>query len=275
MLTNIDREILYGLDPVIEATELAKFAPDETQCEILRSTSNRIALNCTRQYGKSTIVALIASIFAKHHRNGLCLITAPTQRQSKLIFAKVKDFMYRIDPRARENITKDNVMELYLRNGTSVVSLPGEPENLRGYSAPDLIIVDEAAYAKDELFIAMRPMLATNNGRLILLSTPFGRRGFFWRVCTDPVVKRRWTVYTVTADQCHRISREYLEEERELLGDYFYRQEYGCEFLEAIDAFFDMDLVRAAMEKYVEPLVVPGIGEAQYGADSLNPIVLG
>ena len=43
-----------------------------------------------------------------------------------------------------------------------------------------LLIIDEAARVPDDLYRAVRPMLAVSDGRLICLSTPYGKRGFFY-----------------------------------------------------------------------------------------------
>src|ERR1035437_4701637 len=64
--------------------------------------------------------------------------------------------------------------------GSRICSLPGDPKTIRGFSAPALILEDEAAFVDDELFAAIKPMLAVSRGQLILMSTPFGRRGHFF-----------------------------------------------------------------------------------------------
>jgi hypothetical protein len=58
----------------------------------------------------------------------------------------------------------------------------------------------------------------------------------------------------VTAYDCARIKREVLEEERRTMGDRWFRQEYLCEFTEAEDGVFDMDLVRGAVSNKFEKL---------------------
>jgi hypothetical protein len=52
-----------------------------------------------------------------------------------------------------------------LANGARLVSLPGDPDTLRGYSAPKLIIKDEAALVSDAMQAALDPMLASSNKR--------------------------------------------------------------------------------------------------------------
>ena len=74
-------------------------------------------------------------------------------------------------------LEEDNKSCCALVNGARVVSLPGDPDTLRGYSAPKLIIKDEAAFVSDAMQAALDPMLAVSKGRLIEMSSPNGKRG--------------------------------------------------------------------------------------------------
>jgi hypothetical protein len=77
---------------------------------------------------------------------------------------------------------RKNSDELTLDNGSRSVCLPCKEETTRGYSGVTLLIFDEAARVPDDLYRACRPMLAVSGGRMICLSTPYGKRGFFWEV---------------------------------------------------------------------------------------------
>src|SRR5689334_3984917 len=50
---------------VMDAGEFARvrlgIEPDETQMEVLQSGAQRVILNCSRQWGKSTVAALLAT----------------------------------------------------------------------------------------------------------------------------------------------------------------------------------------------------------------------
>ena len=53
----------------------------------------------------------------------------------------------------------------------------------------------------------------------------------------------------------HRLYEdEFLEQERQALGDLWFRQEYGCEFLETIDQLFRLEDIERALSDDVEPL---------------------
>lgn len=150
----------------------------------------------------------------------------------------------------------ESASRLELQNGSRIVSLPGKEETIRGYSGVRLLVVDEAARVPDSLYYSVRPMLAVSGGRLVCLSTPFGKRGFFHQ---EWIEGHGWERVKITADQCPRISKAFLEEERRSLGDWWYRQEYNCEFVETVDQIFGYDLVMSAVSDAVPPLFpIPG-----------------
>src|SRR5262249_19700916 len=98
---------------------------------------------------------------------------------------------------------------------------------------------------------SVRPMLAVSQGRLVALSTPFGKRGFFHDSWFG---SETWERVKITADQCPRITPEFLEEERRALGERWYRQEYLCSFEDTIDAVFAYADIQAALSDDVQPL---------------------
>src|SRR5215203_1658010 len=88
---DISQRILVGLDRVSFARSLG-IEPDGWQADLLRSTSDRVLLNCSRQSGKSTISALIALHRALYYPGSLVLCLAPALRQSQELFGKVIGF---------------------------------------------------------------------------------------------------------------------------------------------------------------------------------------
>ena len=133
------------------------------------------------------------------------------------------------------------------------MGIPGKEATLRGYSAVSLLIVDEASRVEDAAYKALRPMLAVGNGDLWLLSTPFGKRGFFYENWMGG--GEEWVRTEVPATECPRITEAFLKEERRQLGDLWFRQEYLCEFIEEGHQIFGRELVMGALDDD-EPLVV-------------------
>jgi hypothetical protein len=225
------------------------FTPDAPQRELLLSKAKRGILNCTRQWGKSTVAAVKAVHRAHFYAGSLVIVASPTERQSAEFLLKARQFMKRL----RIPVRGDGHHRASLRfpNGSRIVGLPGKGDTLRGYSEVSLMIIDEAARVTDEMYKTLRPMLAVAGGDLWLLSTPNGKRGFFhenWANGGD-----LWERITVTAVECPRIPESFLEEERRELGSQWFRQEYMCEFGDDDTRMFPGALVRAALDD-VEPM---------------------
>jgi hypothetical protein len=152
---------------------------------------------------------------------------------------------------AQPELSEDNRLSMAVKGGGRVVSLPGNEATIRGYSGANLIVEDEAARVDDALYMAVRPMLATSGGRLILMSTPFGKRGHYWKEWSEGST---WQRTEIPATMVPRISAAFLEEEKAAMGLWWYEQEYLCQFKEATDSAFSHDLVMAALSDDVQPL---------------------
>jgi hypothetical protein len=258
-----------ALDPVALA-RLLRFDPDPTwQCEVLRSQDPRLSLVVHRQGGKSTVAAMIALHRALYWPGSTVLVLSPTLRQSGELFRKVLTNYRRLGkPLPSE---AENALSLVLENGSRVIALPGTESNIRGYTA-DLLVVDEAARVDDSLYGAISPMLAVSGGRLVALSTPWGRRGWFYETTRSS----RWRTVTVIASECPRISAAWLAEEHDRIGDFWFRQEYGCEFIDALGQMFSTDDIEAMFQVSDNPvieasrLLALGSGTASNARDDRN-----
>jgi hypothetical protein len=205
---------------------------------------------CSRQSGKSTVAAALAVREALLVPGSLVLLLSPTLRQSGELFrARAVPLYQALGPTVPA--ARLTALTLELANGSRVVSLPGEEGGIRGYSGVALLVIDEAARVADELLAAVRPMLAVSGGRLLALSTPFGKRGWFHAEWTGPAP---WERVCVTADQCPRITAEFLAAERAALGERWFGQEYFNEFVEPEGAAFAEAEVRALLSDDVRPL---------------------
>jgi phage terminase large subunit-like protein len=225
-MVSLAQDLKLALDRATFARELG-LEPDPWQQDLLRSASDRVLLNCCRQSGKSTISGVIALHRALYHPGSLILCLAPALRQSQELFGKVAQF-YRSLERPVSPLA-ERKLSLELENGSRIVTLPGSEKTIRGFSGASLLIVDEASRVADELYFAVRPMLAVSGGALMMLTTPYGKRGIFYEEWTSG---HGWERYEVPASECPRIPASFLEEEREALPSWVYRQEYGCSFEE-------------------------------------------
>jgi hypothetical protein len=74
--SSLAEDLKLALDRVAFARE-AGLDPDPWQRDLLRSSSDRVLLNCCRQSGKSTMTAIVALHRALYHPGSLILCLAP------------------------------------------------------------------------------------------------------------------------------------------------------------------------------------------------------
>lgn len=244
-------DLARALNPV-SAFERVIGEPDDWQREILDGRPSRVLMNCCRQAGKS-VTAAAAVVDELERPSSLVLLVAPSLRQSQELYRKARE-LHREAGGCR--IVAESALRVELANGSRLVALPGSERTTRGFSAVDLLVADEAARVEDSLYRSVRPMLAVSGGRLIALSTPFGRRGFFFDAWRGD---EQWSRVEVPATSCPRIPPDFLAAERVALGPRWFAQEYCCSFEDTAGAVFAYDDIAEAITGDVEPLWVPGV----------------
>jgi phage FluMu gp28-like protein len=177
----------------------------------------------------------------------LVLVASPTKRQSAELVRKAAGFLRQLGIKPVGD--GDNETSLQFPNGSRIVGLPGTESTIRGFSSVSLLLIDEAARVTDAMYKALRPMLAVGGGDLWMMSTPFGRRGFFYETWMHGGA--HWKRVRVQATECPRIPASFLEFERADMGTTF-EQEYMCEFVDCSSGAFDRDLVEAALDEEEE-----------------------
>lgn len=245
---------------------------------MLTSTATQIMLLCSRQVGKTQTAAALAVKVAVLEAPALVLVLSPSERQSGEFIRRVSEIydvlkaprnLARPVQTVHEKILaeagkddwyftlpekeRESALQLHLENGSRIIGLPASEGKIRCYSSVALLIIDEASRAPDEIYRAMRPTMAVSQGRIVALSTPFGKRGWFYDewIGEDP-----WQRVRVQADQCSRIPPEFLEKERRTMGERWYRQEYFCSFEDTVDTVFSPDDIAAALVDGIAPLAL-------------------
>jgi hypothetical protein len=249
------RSLARALDPVIFAQDCG-ITPDPWQAELLRSvmavaTLLRALLLCSRQSGKSTVTALLALWCSLYEAPALVVIVSPSQRQSAEMLRTIMGFHSKLE--GVSALVGESVLKAEFANGSRILALPGTEKTVRGLAGVSLVIVDEASRVEDELLAAVRPMLATSEGggRLIALTTPAGKRGWFheaWIGTGD------WTRVRVPATDCPRISQAFLDEELKELGPMQFSEEYCLEFRDSAECVFPLAIIKAAFKPEIKPL---------------------
>ena len=248
----IARDMARAADPVLFAKDCG-FDLDPWQQDFVRSSARRVLQLAARQVGKTTSTAIKTFHTAVYEPGALIVVVAPAERQSKEFIRSVRHMHRALEgamPLASESVTK-----VEFQNESRILALPGgeEGRTIRGLAGARLIVVDEAAQVSDELLAAIRPMMATNpRAEMIALTTPKGRRGWFYDAWHDP--DSSWQRVRVTVDMCPRITAAFLADERKALGPTRFAEEYELAFIDSDTAAFSTALIDAAFKKELRPL---------------------
>jgi hypothetical protein len=253
MLRTLNR-LAIKLDPSLILDDIG-IVPDAWQRRVLRSRSELLLLNAHRQAGKSLGVSGLAIKTALYDEGSLTLLVSASLRQSKELFKKVGVAYKRLGAPIPK--VEDSADMLSLANGSRIVCLPDSPETIVGYSAPQLIVIDEAARTSDQTFLSVMPMLAISRGRLVAMSTPMGLRGWWSDAWHDG--GSAWERIKFTAPENNRIDPAWLAEQRKILGESWYAQDFLCEFRESVDQIFSTDVVLGAFTSEEQPLFAEGL----------------
>jgi terminase large subunit-like protein len=258
-MLSIAQDTSLTLDPA----ELFRLAvggdPDPWQERVLLSQAEtalrKLVLCCSRQAGKSTVVAILVLWFALFaHPGYTVLILAPAQRQSAEMFATIMKFYRRFSSSADDDPEAESKLSVTFANGSRILALPGnsDGDTIRCYTA-DLIVCDEAARIPLETIASVRPMLATKkDGRLVILSSARWASGWYHDIMEgdDP----SWQREKITALSCPRISAEFLESELREMGQVVFDMEYMCKFRDPAASLFGAEVLEAALSDEIQTI---------------------
>jgi len=248
-MPSVADDLIYASDPVTWGKEVLGFHPDPWQANLLRSRSKKIILNCSRQSGKSTVCAALGLHESIYRRPSFGLVIAPTQDQSSELMLKFDEFRGAVELPS-DYLSTDTKLAVRFANGNRFIARPGSEKSARSFSAVTLLLEDEASRVLDDLYNSVRPMLAVSNGRHVIMSTPFGKRGHFHKIWSEE--RDLWESYEIPAEECPRITPEFLAEEQRT--NPWFEQEYHCRFMETEDQYFSNETIKMMFDTPVEPL---------------------
>ncbi len=262
--------------------------PHPTQRRWLLADAKVKTAACGRRWGKTEAAAVDAATMAITCPGSVQMIVAPTYDQSRLIFDTVERLIMnsRIT-RAMSKVTRTPYPRLAVGRSILMARTADEDgRNLRGHAA-DRVIVDEAAYVRDCVIQeVIAPMLADRNGRLVMVSTPFGKNHFYRSYLKGvgtaaqirhpkSEIRNAHASFTFPSWSNPHISREYIERQKSEVSARQFAVEYEAQFLDDVSAVFPWEDINAAAERGATPspggegrgegeLIVAGIDWARY-----------
>jgi len=211
-------------------------------------TKGNMVLRSGRQVGKSFIIGKKAAKFAINNEKKLIMVIAFTEKQANLLFSKI---LHNIVMKEKEDkkkyISKPKPTKhiINLKNGSTIhcYAAGDTGYGIMGFTI-DLLIADEAAWIKEEVWNSIVPALAVTKGTLWLLSTPWLSEGFYFDCFNDP----NFTNFHQSSEDCPRITKEFLERQRQRFTKQQYSQMYLGEFVD--------DFKRVFSDKWINEVCV-------------------
>ena len=233
-----------------------------------------------RRSGKSHMSACIAvyEAFLGGHQFNLSRgevatvsLIASDRKQARTLMRYVKGIIDAI-PGLKRYIRKENADSIELVNGCAIEIQTASYRGVRGYTLA-CAILDEVAFWYDdganpdkEILKAIRPSLATLNGKLICLSSPYSKRGILWEAWRKYAYRSGSPVLVAkcpTPFMNPTISPEHLQAAQKD-DPVAYKSEYLAEFRDDISSFVTMEALEGCFRKSQE--VIPYDREVTYSA---------
>lgn len=206
---------------------------------VKRSEARFRVLVAGRRFGKSRLSETELLEMALRKPRSRSVYMAPSRVQAKqILWAGLKERV----PTEWIRAKNETALTLTLING-SVIQLAGADysDSLRGISA-DLIVLDEYCFIADleTQMAALRPMLSTTQGRMLLISTPAGggtySQELFERAKTPEV--HDWEAFQFTSVDGGWIPASEVEAQRATMDETLFKQEYFAGFMSHLGACY-------------------------------------
>jgi hypothetical protein len=267
---------------------------DDWQKQVLE-TEGDILVNTGRQVGKTMTISHKIANFMLNNPKSRVIVVSLTEDQAQLIIIMVLDFLEKhnkkLISRGKNKPTKGRV---YLTNGANVISRPvgNTGDAVRGFTG-DVLYIDEASGMPEQMWKAAMPTLMTTGGQIWMTSTPRGKftgtgteKNFFFKCWEN--LDNRWKVFNITSEEVinkRKINEDWTQEQRDkaikflenqkaLLTQMEYYQEYMAEFLDDNRQWFEDELIISCMDSERPNIIDPnetyylGIDVARMGEDS-------
>jgi hypothetical protein len=207
-----------------------------------------------RQLGLSTVCAAYAVWYSIFYKDKTILVIATKLATAMNFIKKVKVILESLPKWLLLTRYEDNKQSVTFANGSSITSIPTSPDAGRS-EALSLLIVDEAAWIKnfEEIWTGLFPTISTG-GRAIVLSTPNGAGGLYYKLCTEAEagvnefnsIRLPWYVHP-------EHDEEWFANETRGMSKRYIAQEYLCDFVSSGETYLTDDILEHLRGQIVPP----------------------
>jgi phage FluMu gp28-like protein len=258
---------------ILKALEAARWKPHPGQREFLDCPARFRVLACGRRWGKTDAAAAEIAALVVERASSRQIAIAPTIAQARIVFDRALWFLTALGVSHTATATPHPAIKVHEGKDKKAPAIHivdarsgFDAKFLRGQGA-DHVLIDEAAFVPESLIteVAM-PMLAANDGRMSLISTPLGRNHFFKFYRMGERRQNEFWSRNSPSEENPRVSREYLELQREILPERSFRIEYLAHFLDSQRSVFSAEAIDEALDAPIveRGAVVVGVDWGRY-----------
>lgn len=218
--------------------KVAEWEPFDWQKEALSNEGKNVVVCAGRQVGKTEVAIHVAFKLAEKKENSVVWWISPTLKQCR------RDVFPRFLKQFKDTYEQASASDLiiYLKNGSRIIFLSGEPQRLDNLLGATLdgVILDEAARLHRKVWEQyIEPMLMVKSAKVWMISTPLGKN-WFWEAWTWGKKKtmKDWVSYHIPSTESPMITDERLKIIKERTPSNIFKQEYLAEFLDSAGGAF-------------------------------------
>jgi len=202
-----------------------------------------ITLNGSRQIGKTFILSYLALYWALSEKDAHIMIVSPTDAQVKKIYDQIIETIGEgYKTLLKTSKQSSGSAKMMFKTGSAILFRSAESENsLRGYSNTHLLL-DECAFIKESTWqTILAPTLSVRGKKVFFCSTPKGLNFFHKMYSTGLGSEPGYKSFKITYHQNPYAKQGFIEQQRQVLPDDVFRQEYLGEFIDASSVFKNID----------------------------------
>jgi phage terminase large subunit-like protein len=276
------------LTMIRSGTRIIPFNPYEYQKELITCIENNFAtvVAKSRQLGVTETVANYFLWKALRNPGYVAVVLSKGFADTSNIAKRIRVMANSLAPKGLE-LESDNLTDMKIKGGGRILFRPSTANGVRGLESISDILFDESAFVEgiDQIYTSAIPAteMVGDNARLIFLSTPNGKSGFYWdrlalnndekdieQICEEmkegliePVQhwidSNGWCKFVIhwKAHPIYGQKPDYLESirKKKQLSETAIQQEYNLSFNESEVIVFSNEIVRLnAVGNYEKPI---------------------
>ena len=231
------------------------FTPTPQQQKVIDTVLNTDAKYITtvspRQAGKTMLAINMMLYFAINDKGTTTCFISPIYSQARKVMEEMYEAIKDSDIVERANFSN---FEIKLKTGSKILFKSAEREDgLRGYTF-DYLIIDEAAYIKEDAWKrALQPTVFIKGKKVLLFSTPRGREWFYniHKMGEDNEFKQ-YKSCRMSYQGNPYVNLEEIKSAKKALPEAIFRAEYEGEFLEGESMVFQ-NFSTNNLQRYPQP----------------------